>query len=276
MEESLKKHWDCNSQSYNIFVRKGFSNKKERRSWQALFKETFGEHSIDILDTGCGPGIVSMQLADLGYNMTSIDFSEEMLKAAKQNALDNGLKIRFVWADAEKLPFDDCSFDAVVCDYMLWTVPNPKKVMEEWFRVMKPEATLAYIDGNWWNDEKNTSFRRNIARIAMFLDSPKKFIMNLKPEKNDMKCVEIWSKNASRPDDDIEMLRKIGFKDIKITHNIQNRVLHGIRHMAYGSTEDHFMVIAKKSTEEDFSRSISFETHTIKNFNHRIDEYNDM
>jgi ubiquinone/menaquinone biosynthesis C-methylase UbiE len=244
MQKNLKKHWDDSSRSYDMFVRKGFSNNKERRSWQKLFTDVLGKDSLNILDTGCGPGIVSMQLADLGHNMTSIDFSDKMLDTARKNASDNHLDIKFILADAQDLPFDDGLFDAVVSDYMLWTVPDPKKVMEEWFRVLRPEAILAYVDGDWWHDPKSTPFKRKMAHIGAFLDSPRKFIIDRKNIDSDP--MEVWSKYANRPEVDIIMLKEAGFEDVRVIHNIQDLTLHGVRHLAHGSTEDHFMIVARK------------------------------
>ncbi len=249
MQKNLKKHWDDSSRSYDMFVRKGFSNNKERRSWQKLFTDVLGKDSLNILDTGCGPGIVSMQLADMGHNMTSIDFSDKMLDTARKNASDNHLDIKFILADAQDLPFDDGLFDAIVSDYMLWTVPDPKKVMEEWFRVLKPGSTLAYVDGDWWHDPKSTPSKRRMARVGAFLDSPRKFIIDRKNIDSDP--MEVWSKYANRPEVDIIMLKEAGFENVRVIHNIQDLTLHGVRHLAHASTEDHFMVIARKPNPID-------------------------
>ncbi|MDY0224749.1 MAG: methyltransferase domain-containing protein [Candidatus Methanomethylophilaceae archaeon] len=246
MNESIRNFWDQDSRSYDMFVEKGFSIKKERRSWQALFTESFGDKKMNILDTGCGPGIVSMQLADLGHDMTSVDFSEKMLEAAKKNAEQNNLKINFQYADAECLPFKNDSFDGVVSDYMLWTVPDPQLVMKEWFRVLRPGGTVAYVDGNWTSDPKRTPFNCTISKLGVFLDSPKKYLMNKKNKHTNTNMNDLWSAKAMRPSDDIKMMENAGFTNITVIHNIQDRVLHGIRHLAYGSTEDHFMIVAHK------------------------------
>ena len=125
--DAIKRHWDIRSSDYNDFVVRGFSIDRERRSWQEHFTSILGTEPLDILDVGCGPGIVSMQLADLGHRMTSVDLSDRMLEYARENARANGLDIDFRQADAMALPFGDGSFEAVVSDYMLWTVPDPEK-----------------------------------------------------------------------------------------------------------------------------------------------------
>ena len=89
--DAIKRHWDIRSSDYNDFVVKGFSIDRERRSWQEHFTSILGTEPLDILDVGCGPGIVSMQLADLGHRMTSVDLSDRMLEYARENARANGL-----------------------------------------------------------------------------------------------------------------------------------------------------------------------------------------
>lgn len=246
MNMNIRKHWDNESITYNSFVVKGFSIKKEREAWQNLFLDAIGTRNLRLLDVGCGPGIVSMQLADLGYCMTAVDFSEEMLAAARKNAADNNLKIDFHHGDAENLPFEDESFEGIVSDYMLWTVPHPEKVISEWFRVLKPGCRIAYVDGNWFSDPKMTKFNSLLSACGVFLDSPSRCLHRKREEQSDMHT--LWSVNASRPGDDIKMMEKAGFTDIAVKHNIQDQVLHGIRHLAHGSTNDHFMVTAVKPT----------------------------
>ena len=168
--DAIKRHWDIRSADYNDFVVRGFSIERERRSWQEHFTSILGTEPLEILDVGCGPGIVSMQLADLGHRMTSVDLSDRMLEYARENARINGLDIDFRQADAMALPFGDDSFQAVVSDYMLWTVPDPEKVISEWYRVLKPGCTLAYTDGDWFTDPRMTPMRCRISDIFVRLE----------------------------------------------------------------------------------------------------------
>ncbi|WP_400207278.1 class I SAM-dependent methyltransferase [Candidatus Methanomassiliicoccus intestinalis] len=242
MDMGIRQHWDEDSANYNQFVVKGFSIRKEREAWQKMFLELLGKRNLKLLDVGCGPGIVSLQLAELGYQMTAIDFSEKMLAAAKKNADDHHLQINFHHGDAEALPFADESFEGVVSDYMLWTVPHPEKVIAEWFRVLQPGSKLVYVDGNWTSDPKMTKWNNYLSRCGVFLDNPRRCLQK-KAQSNPQ---ELWSAQASRPADDLKMLKAAGFTDIQVKHNIQEEVLHGIRYLAYGSTNDHFAVTAVK------------------------------
>jgi 2-polyprenyl-3-methyl-5-hydroxy-6-metoxy-1,4-benzoquinol methylase len=66
-----------------------------------------------ILDIGCGAGRHSVELARRGYRVTGIDLSENMLCAARQNAQEAQVTIRFIRADARNLRTDE-KFDAAI------------------------------------------------------------------------------------------------------------------------------------------------------------------
>lgn len=240
--DAIKRHWDIRSSDYNDFVVRGFSIDRERRSWQEHFTSILGSEPLDILDVGCGPGIVSMQLADLGHRMTSVDLSDRMLEYARENASANGFDIDFLQADAMGLPFEDDSFDAVVSDYMLWTVPEPRKVISEWYRVLKPGHVLVYTDGDWFTDPRMTSLRCTVSSFFVRMEKgrPKDDV-----EREEAQ-LDLWSAHANRPADDIRMLEEAGFTDIRVIDNVQRKVLHGTRYLAHGLTNNHFTVTAVK------------------------------
>ena len=83
-------------------------------------------------------------LSELGHDVTGVDFSDEMLGAARRNAKTYGLDVDFKKGDAESLPFENSTFDAVVNRYVLWTVPGPERALKEWTRVLKPGGTGRY------------------------------------------------------------------------------------------------------------------------------------
>ncbi len=248
------------SAEYNDFVVKGYADLRERRSWQDHFSSILGTDRLSILDVGCGPGIVSMQLADLGHDVTSVDFSERMLEFAERNAEDNNLSIDFRQGDAMSLDFGDDSFDAVVSDYMLWTVPDPEKVVSEWFRVLKPGCTLAYTDGDWFHDELSTPLRCRVS--GYFARRDRRGLEAC--GSSDSSLDGLWSAGAERPRDDVRMLEEAGFEDIRVIHGVQKKVLHGRRYLAYGLTNDHFTIVARKPIQNNRDKlpeiTPSFET----------------
>ncbi len=99
--------------------------------------------SCQILELGCGPGSLWKDLSgDLpsGWSLTLTDFSLGMAREAQHNLPDP--RFRFGVADAQRLPFPDHSFDAVLANHMLYHVPDINQALSEVRRVLRPEGTF--------------------------------------------------------------------------------------------------------------------------------------
>jgi demethylmenaquinone methyltransferase/2-methoxy-6-polyprenyl-1,4-benzoquinol methylase len=97
-----------------------------------------------VLDVMAGTGKTTLLAAKNGANVVGVDYSKSMLRIARRRLRKHGhadVKLRL--ARAEKLPFKDNSFDAVVCTYGLDTVYNPVPVMKEMTRVVKSGGSIA-------------------------------------------------------------------------------------------------------------------------------------
>ena len=99
-----------------------------------------------ILEVGIGTG---MSLAD--YSRTNsicgIDISEPMLRKAQERVTELGLSnVEGLWVmDAEHLSFPDASFDVVVAQYVITTVPNPEATLDECARILKPGGEIVLV-----------------------------------------------------------------------------------------------------------------------------------
>ena len=91
-----------------------------------------------ILDIGAGTGAFSIPLAKKGYKVTHFDISPEMIRLAKENAKDLP-NISFIEGDASSLPFEDDSFDLVICfdGAISFSGRNADKVLSEIIRTGK-------------------------------------------------------------------------------------------------------------------------------------------
>ena len=98
------------------------------------------------LELACGTGAVTRTLAETlpaGTQIVATDFSQDMLTIARQN-LKGSISIDWQVADACQLPFEDNSFDAIVCQFGVMLFPNKSKAMTEAFRVLVPGGHLLY------------------------------------------------------------------------------------------------------------------------------------
>jgi ubiquinone/menaquinone biosynthesis C-methylase UbiE len=85
-------------------------------------------------------------------SLTAIELSPAMLAIARQRAADLALDVDLREGDAERLPFDDASFDTVVCALSLCTIPSPVAALGEMRRVLRPGGRLLLLDhiGSSW------------------------------------------------------------------------------------------------------------------------------
>jgi len=98
-----------------------------------------------ILEAGCGPGGLWAENADrvpAGWKLTLTDFSEGMVKRARENTIKAGLDAECVHADIQDLPFDTGAFDAAIANHMLYHVPDIHRGLTEIKRVLAPEGIL--------------------------------------------------------------------------------------------------------------------------------------
>jgi ubiquinone/menaquinone biosynthesis C-methylase UbiE len=88
-----------------------------------------------ILDYGCGEGVLSVLMAEKGFDVVGIDISEPNIKFAKNMADKRNLDIQFLNGDGENLPFNDKEFDFVVASHVVEHLPNLEKGLNEIKRV---------------------------------------------------------------------------------------------------------------------------------------------
>jgi len=94
-----------------------------------------GEH---VLDVATGTGWAARLLAARGATVVGIDLGADLITAASAAAVQTRLKIDFRVADAEKLPFADHSFDAVLSTFGVMFVRDPEAAATELARVCRP------------------------------------------------------------------------------------------------------------------------------------------
>jgi SAM-dependent methyltransferase len=98
-----------------------------------------GEH---ILDLATGTGWTSRLLARRGATVTGVDIASELLTAAEARAAQEGLDIDYDLGDAERLPYPDASFDAVVSTFGVMFASRPEAAASEMARVCKPGGRI--------------------------------------------------------------------------------------------------------------------------------------
>ena len=113
----------------------------------ATLLENLDVQSKEVLDVGCGTGILSLLALRQGAaKVVCGDLSEHMLEQCRQKATIQGYDrehIDFCQLDSESLPFADNSFDTVLSSMVLGLVPDQEQVVVEMTRVLRSGGSLA-------------------------------------------------------------------------------------------------------------------------------------
>src|SRR5574341_1281021 len=106
---------------------------------QAVEEVLAGLHLESILELGCGTGKNTPFLAQIGRRVHAVDFSAGMIRKAKENV--KAENVEFAWMDiTQRWPFDDGSFDLVVCCLVLEHVADLSFVFSEASRTLKAKG----------------------------------------------------------------------------------------------------------------------------------------
>jgi SAM-dependent methyltransferase len=104
-----------------------------------------------LLDCGCGPGSITVDLAQAVTpgEAIGIDLREEALTHGRQLARDRGLSnVTFQVANVYQLPFPDGSFDTAFACAVLQHLAAPRAALTEMRRVLKPGGVIGLMDGS--------------------------------------------------------------------------------------------------------------------------------
>jgi SAM-dependent methyltransferase len=96
-----------------------------------------------VLDLACGPGLYAYLLEDAGADVIAVDRDPATVAQAASRASEA------VVADARRTPFEDASFDGVLCSNLLEHTPEPEAVIREIERVLRPGG-WAYVSWTNW------------------------------------------------------------------------------------------------------------------------------
>lgn len=102
-----------------------------------------------VLDVAAGRGASAIFLAErFGCQVEGIDYGPENVEQATAGAAAKGLsaRVRFQRADAERLPFEDGAFDAVICECAFCTFPDKPAAAREFARVLRPGGFVGLSD----------------------------------------------------------------------------------------------------------------------------------
>jgi len=154
-------HYDANygnfqTELYSQIRREAFGEDMGQNSWLTSDEQDMFLGWLDLspgktlLDVACGSGGPTLRIAaTTGCSVVGIDVHEQAISTANSLAAQRGLTkvVEFRVADAtEQLPFPDASFDAITCIDAINHLPNRRRIIAEWARLLKLGGRLLFTD----------------------------------------------------------------------------------------------------------------------------------
>src|SRR4051794_36888235 len=143
--------WDAEAASFDDAPDHGLRDPAVREAWRALLLAHLPTAPARVADLGCGTGSLSVLLADEGYAVDGVDFSPEMVDAAREKAAGRP-GVAFAVGDAGAPPLEPGGYDAVLCRHVLWALHDPAAALARWVALLKPEGRLLLVEGRWHTD----------------------------------------------------------------------------------------------------------------------------
>jgi len=101
----------------------------------------------EVLEVAPGPGFFAIEMARLGrFHVTGLDISRTFFEIATENARAAGVALTVRQGDASRMPFDDASFDLVVCQAAFKNFSRPQAAVDEMYRVLRPNGVARIED----------------------------------------------------------------------------------------------------------------------------------
>lgn len=139
--------WDAEAATFDAEPDHGLRDPVVREAWAARLRAWLPERPADVLDLGCGTGSLSLLASEQGHRVTGVDLSRAMVEQARGKSA--GRDAVFLVGDAAAPPVGEERFDVVLVRHVLWTLPDPARVLRHWQGLLRAGGRLVLVEGVW-------------------------------------------------------------------------------------------------------------------------------
>lgn len=242
-----EKYWDEGSEVYSELIRDELNSFK-KDAWKELIKKNIKEENYKtVLDVGTGPGFFAIIMTEMGYEVTAVDSSQEMISQAKQNTYEAGIDVKFIRDDIKKMNFSKPSFDIIISRNVIWTLEEPLEVYKKWYELLNKGGKLIIFDANWnkrlIDPEIQKQYEQDL-KLAQSMGYDEGISDELENEGDNI-ALKLPLTYEERPDWDKEVLTDIGFEEILIEKSIDEFIYTKAEKISNKTTPT-FYICAKK------------------------------
>lgn len=175
----VQQHWNGRAATFDDESQHGIHSDEQHDRWITMLRKWTSDEHLHVLDVGCGTGVISLLLTELGHDVVGVDFATEMLKRARSKAERSGYSIELQQGDAEALPMSDDTFELLAARHLLWTLPNPSDAIQEWHRVVEPGGRILLIEGYWNHGDPREEYEHVHNDLPMYDGRPPEKLQEL-------------------------------------------------------------------------------------------------
>ncbi|MFE6828625.1 class I SAM-dependent methyltransferase [Streptomyces sp. NPDC057690] len=139
--------WDAAAAAFDDEPDHGLRDPGVRAAWARRLRAWLPERGCDLLDLGCGTGSLSLLASEQGHRVTGVDLSPSMIDLARAKLA--GRDAVFLLGDAAAPPVGEQRFDTLLVRHVLWTLPDPARVLRHWRGLVRPGGRLVLVEGVW-------------------------------------------------------------------------------------------------------------------------------
>ena len=217
IKECVEAYWTKRADGfYDLREAELHSNKYAR--WEKEILEQLPEKNcLNVLDVGCGCGFFGIILSRRGHQVTGIDLTPSMIERGRKLVQEQDCQVNLQVMDAEKLDFEDESFDVVISRNLTWTLPHPLVAYAEWKRVLKKGGTILNYDAEYAKNHHHKDLTKENGHEG------------LSRELNE-ECHRIYHmltiSSLSRPAWDVAVLEELGMQVDEVDDLVSYRIYH--------------------------------------------------
>lgn len=209
--ENIRAYWNMRAEGYSAHNMDELEDQNRIRWINTIMRYAPEGDRLKVLDIGCGPGFFSILMAQCGHQVIGVDYSDEMVAHARQNAATMHQNIEFRRMDAQNLEFPDESFDLVISRNVMWCLEQPERAYREWLRVLRHGGRIVNFDGNFYLDRFDAEYSEAVKELVDESEREhQRYVGNVDTEIINRIAMNLPLSNVKRPNWDFETLVSLG------------------------------------------------------------------